>query len=395
MKNKGTVKFAMLLLSVPSLCADYYVSPRGADSNPGTVKRPFRTIQRAANIVHAGDTVNVADGTYNECNVSLNNSGTSNAPIRFQSQNKWGAKLAIPLSCDVGFNVRGSFVVIKNFDISGAGQPSSTGIFFNSGSNHTAFGNKIHNIANVVQNNLNGNVGIFVETANDLIDSNVIFGIGRLPGSNTFNHDHGMYIDGSLGAAGTIVQNNLLYNNTVGYNIQLYPGTLNNILIVNNTIDATGSHNAGCMVQGGNLTNSRIANNICTNPKGGVMIHNDCCGDTASNVLIDHNITSAPGMVELNNTYNIDSSNIFNANPSALFSNLGGNDYHLVANSPAIGAGTSNRAPAIDFDGNARGRRKCVHCLPRTASTLSDLPNDYKGAAPANPPCIGAFEYAP
>jgi hypothetical protein len=25
---------------------------------------------------------------------------------------------------------------------------------------------------------------------------------------------------------------------------------------------------------------------------------------------------------------------------------------------------------------------------------LSDVPNDYKGVARANPPCIGAFEYA-
>jgi hypothetical protein len=287
----------------------------------------------------------------------MSNSGTSSAPITFESQNKWGAKLAIPPSCDVGFNVTGSFVVIKNFDISGAGAPSSTGIFFNSGSNHIAFGNRIHNIANVVQNNLNGNTGFFVETANDLIDSNVIFGIGRLPGSNTLNHDHGLYIDGSLGAANTIVQNNLLYQNNVGYNIQLFPGTINNMLIINNTIDATGSQNTGCIVQGGNLTNSRIANNICINPGGGIMIHNNCCGDSASNVLVDHNVTSAPGMVELNNTYNIDGSNIFNANPSALFSNLGGNDYHLVANSPAIGAGTSNGAPSTDIEGTSRGSR--------------------------------------
>src|SRR5262249_45454874 len=52
MKNTSTLMFALLLLSIPSLGADYHVSPRGADSNPGTIKRPFRTIQRAADLVH-------------------------------------------------------------------------------------------------------------------------------------------------------------------------------------------------------------------------------------------------------------------------------------------------------------------------------------------------------
>jgi len=304
----------------------------------------------------------VADGTYNECRVAISNSGTSSAPITFQSQNKWGAKLVIPPSCDTGFDLTSSFIVVKNFDISGAAIPSSVGIWPHQGSNHTVFGNRIHNIGNFATDTLNAAaVGIFVQTSNDLIDSNVIFGIGRTGCASSCDmaHDHGMYIDGSLGASGTIIQNNLLYNNQAGFNIQLFPGTLNNIQIINNTIDGTSSsHNVtGCIVQGGNLTNSRIANNICYNPNGGVMIHNGCCGDSGSNVLIDHNITTVSGMVQLNNTYNITSDNIFNANGPVLFNNVGTSDYHLASNSPAIGVGVSNGAPAIDLDGNARGGR--------------------------------------
>ncbi len=44
----------------------YYVSPRGNDSNPGTVVFPFRTIGRAAGIARAGDTVLIGAGVYYE-----------------------------------------------------------------------------------------------------------------------------------------------------------------------------------------------------------------------------------------------------------------------------------------------------------------------------------------
>ncbi|MDP3879152.1 MAG: DUF1565 domain-containing protein [Dehalococcoidales bacterium] len=45
----------------------FYVHPvTGSDSNPGTIASPFRTIQEALQIVQPGDTIKLADGTYNE-----------------------------------------------------------------------------------------------------------------------------------------------------------------------------------------------------------------------------------------------------------------------------------------------------------------------------------------
>ncbi len=44
--------------------SDLYVSPDGKDSNPGTIERPVRTIQHAADIAHAGATVYVRSGIY-------------------------------------------------------------------------------------------------------------------------------------------------------------------------------------------------------------------------------------------------------------------------------------------------------------------------------------------
>jgi len=44
----------------------YYVSTTGNDGNPGTIDKPWRTIQHAAEAVVAGDTAYIRGGTYNE-----------------------------------------------------------------------------------------------------------------------------------------------------------------------------------------------------------------------------------------------------------------------------------------------------------------------------------------
>ena len=74
--------FVFLLSANAASAATYYVSTSGNDSNPGTLSSPWRTIQRAANTVVAGDTVQIRGGTYNE-QINFNNSGTSGNPITF------------------------------------------------------------------------------------------------------------------------------------------------------------------------------------------------------------------------------------------------------------------------------------------------------------------------
>jgi len=53
----------------------YYVATTGNDSNPGTRTSPWRTIQKAADTLIAGDTVYIRKGTYKE-RVTPKNSGT-------------------------------------------------------------------------------------------------------------------------------------------------------------------------------------------------------------------------------------------------------------------------------------------------------------------------------
>lgn len=68
------------------LSASWYVSVTGNDKNPGTLAAPFQTIQKAAGLAQAGDTVYIRGGTYHE-SVAPANSGTAAAPITFTNYN--------------------------------------------------------------------------------------------------------------------------------------------------------------------------------------------------------------------------------------------------------------------------------------------------------------------
>lgn len=60
----------------------YYVAPTGNDDNPGTVAYPWRTIQKAADTLTAGDTVYIRAGTYQE-RVVPQHSGSAGQPITY------------------------------------------------------------------------------------------------------------------------------------------------------------------------------------------------------------------------------------------------------------------------------------------------------------------------
>jgi len=70
----------------------YYVATTGKDSNPGTQTAPWRTIQHAADSAHAGNTVYVRGGIYEEL-VRVNVSGNANGGfITFRS---WPHEIAV------------------------------------------------------------------------------------------------------------------------------------------------------------------------------------------------------------------------------------------------------------------------------------------------------------
>jgi len=67
-----------LLAARGALAGEYYVSPTGSDSNPGSQASPWGTVQKAADTAVAGDTVYFRGGTYNPtAGITFSKSGTS------------------------------------------------------------------------------------------------------------------------------------------------------------------------------------------------------------------------------------------------------------------------------------------------------------------------------
>ncbi len=80
--NVDFVDFAIFAQSYSRPKNAYYVATDGRDSNPGTEQWPWRSVQRAANTLTAGETVYIKEGTYNE-RIWVQNSGTPGNFITF------------------------------------------------------------------------------------------------------------------------------------------------------------------------------------------------------------------------------------------------------------------------------------------------------------------------
>ncbi len=73
-----------LSLGVTAQGANYYVDATAAKGGDGSAKAPYPTIQQAADVAQAGDTVFIKPGTYTE-SVKPKNSGKDGSPITFRN----------------------------------------------------------------------------------------------------------------------------------------------------------------------------------------------------------------------------------------------------------------------------------------------------------------------
>jgi hypothetical protein len=169
--------------------------------------------------------------------------------------------------------------------------------------------------------------------------------------------DHGVYVNGNNGPQGRAVditiRNNVFYNTRHGWAVQMYPGTLRNIDVVNNTF-AFGNPNKSYtyIVLDASLIDVTVRNNIFYQPQAGKTMELGS-GLSANNVLVSHNITSgnamtdrtAPSGMTLSN--NRTSTNAMMVNPTAF-------DFHLLPGSPALDTGVALPEVVLDFDGRSR-----------------------------------------
>lgn len=85
----ATVLSCAVLVPPPAAAASaLYVATTGNDSNAGTVTAPLKTIQKAVDLVSAGDTIHVRGGTYAPAtNIQILKNGTQSAPITLRAHN--------------------------------------------------------------------------------------------------------------------------------------------------------------------------------------------------------------------------------------------------------------------------------------------------------------------
>jgi parallel beta-helix repeat protein len=173
---------------------EYYVALNGDDSNPGTRLQPWRTIQKAANMMADGDTVVVLSGEYDE-RIQITTSGASGAPITYQAQGTVTMK---------GFTVSADYITIEGFDITDTENNWSNG-----------WGILVQGSYCVLENNYiyfatRGGILLFANDGDDPITSNCVVVNNRLHR----NSQVGIEVQG---------RNNLIEGNEIWRTIQYHP----------------------------------------------------------------------------------------------------------------------------------------------------------------------------
>src|SRR5437867_4678385 len=153
----------------------FYVDPAGNDSAAGSATQPWRTLQKAANTVRAGDLVIVRAGHY--AGLYLTTSGTATDPITFHGEPGAIVDMQNPTTQD-GINLEGaSYVVIEGFTVTGVPRAGIRSV-----ANH-------HVIIRGNTGDLNGRWGILTGFSDDLLIEN-----------NTMSRsqaEHGIYVGNS------------------------------------------------------------------------------------------------------------------------------------------------------------------------------------------------------
>lgn len=350
----------------------YYVATTGSNSNNGTAAgTPFVTIQKCIDVMVAGDTCTVADGTYTDVDnngiVGLintpNANGTAANPITLKSTNPLGAHITVPSKnatvpttvANIGIYISRSYWIVEGFDISGGTATgtgvSHVGISFIGGWGSVARNNAIHGIGRTVCSESDYSMsGVYMEfSTGAIVENNRIYAIGRLrngeSGCSTmhYQHDHGIYVKGTTG---TTLRRNVIYDANRGYPIHVYGGTATNLSIYHNTMagkSPTGLP-VGQLMLASTVTTANIKNNISYDAGVGMI---DYFSLTASGVMMGYNLSDT---LEKTGTHNgvTFSNNLQNTNPD--FVDAAGKNFHLNASSPAINAGTNVGFP---FQGTA------------------------------------------
>lgn len=334
--------------------ATLYVSPKGADGNPGTAARPFRSLARAVRAAAPGTRVLVAAGTY-QGGVRSKQSGRPDARIVFVSTQRWGAKIVPPKNSPnkTAWDNRGSYVDIVGFEVDGSSARNGikwTHGIYNGGSFSVIKQNLVHHIALENPCNGAGGAGIGVDSYYRGIKSDVIGNTVHHIGKPGCRFVQGIYISTSGSA-----RYNLVYN-VGGAAIQMWHDA-NNVIVSNNTVAASTT---GILVGGGDFYHTKgpndftsVYNNIVYDNKYGISEQ----GSTGTNNTYRNNLVFLSATADWQLKNGLTHSGTINQAPQFVrYARNGDGDFRLRSNSPAIGKGVDEQALALEAAARLRSR---------------------------------------
>lgn len=397
-KPRGHRPFRIEPLEPRIAMSNFFVSPSGNDAAAGSAVAPWRTLQKAANVVRAGDSVSVRSGTY--VGFDLRSDGTAAAPITFRAEPGVTINARNARTPD-GINLEGAdYIAIEGFRVVGlpragirsvvnhhvtirnnvADLNGTWGIFTGfsddllivgnttsrSGTEHGIYVSNSGDRPVIRQNTIFGNRGSGIHMNGDasaggdgiitgaLVEDNTIYDNGR-GGGSSINAD---------GVQGSRFQNNLIYN-AHATGIALFRGDggggSSNNVVVNNTVQIAAAGRWALSISDGS-TNNAVYNNILLNDhsfRGSITVAPDSLSGLRSdyNVVMDRFSTdgggSRIGLASWRKTTGQDRNSLI-ATATQLFVSPASGHYQLKAGSPAIDRGTSMLAPARDKDGKLR-----------------------------------------
>ena len=294
----------------------YYVAPTGSDSDPGTETRPWRTVQKGANTLTAGDTVYIKAGTYSE-RVDPVNSGSAGYFITYAAYpgdtvTIDGASISMPSYESGLFQVEDrSYIRVSGLRILNAGPyDNNAGILVDS-SSHIVIEN------NYTYNTVSSGIGVWGSSYITITNNEVqlacndgeqecitVAGTDRFEISNNHVHHGGPGTNGGEGidvkdgsSNGDVYGNHVhhMSSDKTGIYVDAWDKHTFNIDVYRNTIYDCSSGITLASEAGGLLENVRIANNIAYHNKvNGLEI-----GDWGESGISEHPVENA---VFINNT---------------------------------------------------------------------------------------------
>ncbi|MFH0771849.1 MAG: PA14 domain-containing protein [Candidatus Omnitrophota bacterium] len=303
-----------LIIAAPASAGIFYVRPDGNNANSGSANTPqgaFKTIQKAADTLSAGDIAEIQPGTYNE-QVTISRSGLANKYITFhangsviidgQNTRPYGVKLS-----------GADYVKLDGFTIRNA---SDNGIFLDNGATYNIISNNAcySNGASGIRLNLSSNrntvnsntcysngytksaygdrpcgIYLFNSSSYNTLDSNICRNNSStgiwLEGSSSYcalknNKSYSNGYGGIIVVGGTnynTVSYNLIYSNGyigVDLSYSAHDNIFKNNTIYNNGSNGIQSNNGG---YSNNLKNNIIVNNGLNNSSAyGVKMDSGC-----------------------------------------------------------------------------------------------------------------------